>query len=529
MIHSSRQVRASATAIRLSLRLSLCSAFIAAATGTVRGEGSLPAELQPYRVALGIGFDDSAMFPTAYRAMAREQISRIIVRTLGERWSVSALPAADVPTDADAIDRLVPGDLAIKRRASADDATLGLPTDEAPDKLILATIATAGAGYRIVTREWDRLSDSLGSSYEATVLMREDVPRAVVAALVANFRPVAVVSTADGGDQGESRIALTFKASAIPTPDPSILAAKPGTLLLPQLRRFDRDGQLDVVRDVPYTILRIPADSEDVASAAEPGDLPSTSVPVEVHTALRSAFGSRRGRIEAWAIAAPQSFVSTKLILLRREDGIPLAGRTVEVRSQAFSPADKPSPAEMTLLTDRSGAVDVPVDAERPIAWLTIRSGTAVLMRIPLAPGMERTVTLELGDDVRRLDAEGRLAILTGELVEVVAKRATLLATARAGARAGKYQEAETALAEIGKLPDIAAFSRRIAAITTPASKSARDAGDRMTAARIDALGRQAVALVERYLATDPLNATREEVAELKRSDPDTNKSPMPK
>jgi hypothetical protein len=342
-----------------------------------------------------------------------------------------------------------------------------------------------------------------------------------VASLVANFRPVAVVAASDpdAENAGDAQVALTFKASAIPTPDPSILAAKPGTLLLAQLRRYDRDGRLDLVRDIPYTILRIPTDPGDEATTSK------TVVPVEIHTALQSAFGSRRGRIEAWAVAAPTIVESTRLTLLRRDDGIPLSGRIVEIRSKPLTPGEKPPAADVTLLTDRSGTVEVPVDPQRPVAWLTIRSGTAVLMRIPLAPGLAPAVSLELGDDVRRLDAEGRLAILTGELVETVAKRATLLAKARAGARGGRYDEAETALADIDKLPDVAAFTRRVAAVTTPAAKSARDAGDRMTAARIEALGRQATELVERYLATDPLNATREEVAELKRSDPDKGKS----
>lgn len=135
MTHSSQHLRFSTTAIRVSLRLCLYSAVVATAIASVRAEDAIPAELQPYRISLGIGFDDSVMFPTAYRTTAREQISRIIQRTLGERWSVSVLPVADVPADADALDRLVPGDLAIERLESTDEAALGLPTEHAPDKL----------------------------------------------------------------------------------------------------------------------------------------------------------------------------------------------------------------------------------------------------------------------------------------------------------------------------------------------------------------------------------------------------------
>ena len=96
-----------------------------------------------------------------------------------------------------------------------------------------------------------------------------------------------------------------------------------------------------------------------------------------------------------------------------------------------------------------------------------------------------------------------------------------MLAKARAGARSGRYDDADAALAEAKTLPGAATFRRRIAAVATPASKAAEEAGDRLAAARIEALGRKASGLVDQYLKADALNATIEEVEELKRTDPD--------
>jgi hypothetical protein len=208
------------------------------------------------------------------------------------------------------------------------------------------------------------------------------------------------------------------------------------------------------------------------------------------------------------------------LTIVRREDGVPLAGRIVEIRNEPFQPGkEEQKPAE-TLLTDRSGSVTLAVAPDRSVAWITVKSGDATLMRLPVAPGLERSVTLPLGDDQRRLGAEGRLSILTGELIETVAKRATLLASARNNARAGRYVEADDAVVQAEKLPTAEAFRRRIAAVEAPAAKAAEDDGDRLSAARIRALGRKASSLVDRYLNPDPLRATREEVEELKRTDP---------
>ena len=319
----------------------------------------------------------------------------------------------------------------------------------------------------------------------------------------AAFRPVARIDSAED----ESLTQLVLRASGIPTPDPTWSALAPETIFAPVLRRRDRDGLLADVSPVPYTFLQKTEDE-------------SPAVTAVVHSALRSPLGVRRGRVDAWAIATGSAGRSTRLTLVRREDGVPLSGRVVEVRSKPPVPGQPETPAEATLLSDRSGSVTIELSEETPLLWLTIKSGDATLLRLPMAPGVEPAVTLPLGDDQRRLDTEGRLAILTGELVETVAKRATLLAKARAGARSARYADADAALAEAAKLPDAADYRRRLAGIETPAAKAADDEGDRLAASRIRALGRKTATLIDRYLNPDALRAVREEVEEFKRIDP---------
>jgi hypothetical protein len=391
----------------------------------------------------------------------------------------------------------------IPRLAPADDEVPAFPADAAPDKFLCVVVAPKGPGYVVAAREWDRLTDSLGAVRSAETSTREGLPSAALAAMRLAFRPVAAIGAAEGETAG-----VTLRAGGIPTPDPDSGVVAVGTLFVPHLRRFDREGTLEEVRPVPHTLLRISEVKDGEARA-------------DVQSALRSPLGTRRGRVEAWAIAAEPAADSTRLTVVRREDGVALSGRVVEVRSEGFRPGAEQPPPDATLFTDRSGSIVLRADPARPLVWLTIKSGEAVLIRLPLAPGVEPSIILPLGDDARRIDTEGRLAVLTGELVETVAKRATLLAKARSGARSGKYAEADAALADAARLPDVAEYRRRLAAVEAATAKAAEDAGDRLAAARIRALGRKTSDLIERYLNPDALRAMREEVEELKRTDPD--------
>lgn len=496
-----RLVNQVARGLTPAARLTMLVAVAAGARGVA---DDLPPELIPYRVSIATDFEDAPEFPPAFRERACEDVRRLLAQTVGERWSVAIEPR-DLPSDLAAI---VPGGVPVPRREPAADATPGFPDDASPDKYFFVTARSDGPGYAVSAREWDRSADTLGPVRSGSAVTRDDVPRAMASALLSAFRPIALVGQVD-----EQSASLQVRASDIPTPHPATAAVGPGDLFTVVLRRLDRDGALTEVRPVPYTYLEV-TNAEDGRTTAA------------IRSALRSPLAGRRGRVEAWAVAAPAAAQVTRLTVVRREDGVPLSGRVVEVRSKPATPGKEEPAAERTLLTDRSGSVVIPAEPKRPLVWLTVRSGDATLMRLPLAPGVDREVSLPLGDDQRRIDAESRIAIVTGELIETVAKRATLLVKARTAARAGRYEEADAALAEAAKLPDAAAFRRRLASVGTPAADAAEKAGDRLAAARIRALGRKAAGLVDRYLNPEALRTTHEEVEELKRTDPDLSPPP---
>lgn len=479
----------------------LLAMFLAISADRARADDVLiPVEYQPEQVSLAIGFPSGPEWLASDRARIRQEIQKRLRVLIGARWEVTLLkPGSQPALSSRSLARLTSERLAIDRHQRGEESSRLIPSDAAPDKLFLISITPAGRDFRVSTREWDRISDSLGPLVSRTATSRDVIGRAVVAALVSAYRPVGRIMIDDDVPR------ITFRGGAITTPDKGLLAAAEGTLFRTVLHRRDREGLLVEIREVPYTYLEL-----ETATAA--------SGTLAIHSALRSPIGPFRGLITAWAIAASPEAEGTKLVLERESDGVPLAGRRIEIRAELPKPGEEPARPLQTLLTDRSGsAVISPVSGES-VVWITIKSGDVPLMRIPVAPGAPPEMTLSLGDDQRRLSAEGRLAILTGELIEIVAKRATLLATARGRARDGQFDEARAALKEAEALPSAQQFKQRLASIATPAAHAAEQAGQRMTAARIRVFGRQISNAIDSYLKPGPIADARTSIEELERA-----------
>lgn len=457
-----------------------------------------PVEFQQERVWIELNFLENPRLVAGDKLRVQQQARDIVRRLVGARWDVTFMPGRTLSLgDLTVLESMSMADLPIDRRAASEEVSVSLPSMDAPDKYFRVAIVPESSGFMVGVREWDRISDSLGHVVQRRAIGRDEIAMAMMETIVEAYRPVAQV------EQIDEKTQLRIRGVGLPTPEAELLAPRVGALFRVLYHRHNRDAELVDIQPVPYTYL---------ALTGEEGTLGE----VAVHSALRSALGTRRGLVTAWAVAAPISQAATTLRVVREKDGLPLAGRRVEIHAERFQPAQKQQPAPLEeLLTDRNGQVRITPDPEHALVWATIRSGSAVLMRIPMAPGVERELELRVGDDQRRLDAEGRLAILTGELIETVASRATLIAKARRLSRDGKFDEAKASLDQAAALPNIRNFQRRLASIETPAVVAAEEAGERHTAARIRALANQTGKLITRYLNPEPLQTAREEVLEL--------------
>jgi hypothetical protein len=219
----------------------------------------------------------------------------------------------------------------------------------------------------------------------------------------------------------------------------------------------------------------------------------------------------------------------TRLTLITRPPARkPLAGVEVEVTGSPTPPEelrdDKEKAAALKdaarlprLVADRNGLVVVNssvAPAGQPV-WLYVRSGQALLARVPFVPGVQSVETLELPDDTLRLETEGRVALLQAELVDAVARRAVLLAQAKGRAKTQDWDGVSEAFRQIDGMRKAPSFTVDINAIRIPALKLAKARRDRTTAARIEKLCEETLELVNNYLDEDKVKEVRDELAEM--------------
>ena len=195
-----------------------------------------------------------------------------------------------------------------------------------------------------------------------------------------------------------------------------------------------------------------------------------------------------------------------------------------EVKRDEDAPPPDPTPEPVELVSDRRGRIFVPaappaLEGEPRVpglVWLHVYSGKAKLAALPYVAGSAPGDVLELDDDALRLGLEGEYALLSGEMIDVVAARAVLVARAKKSAKENDFDAAADRLAELSELPRAPAFRRRIDTLAAGVRAEAESTGDRLTAARVGKLAAKMRELADAYLAGDPLREAQEEVAELR-------------
>ena len=123
---------------------------------------------------------------------------------------------------------------------------------------------------------------------------------------------------------------------------------------------------------------------------------------------------------------------------------------------------------------------------------------------------------MELDDDALRLGLEGEYALLSGQMIDVVASRAVLIARAKKAAQAEDFDAAADRLDELADLDRADAFKRKIDTLAAGVRNAAEASGDRLTASRVSKLAAKMRELADAYLSKDPLREAQEEVADLR-------------
>jgi hypothetical protein len=329
------------------------------------------------------------------------------------------------------------------------------------------------------------------------------------------FRPISAVEPSKSGE-----VTLRARGGEFPPPDESWQPLPPGRTFEAFYCFLNKDRGIERVQQVPYTYLT-------AGQGAERGVASGT-----VTSGLRAPLSARR-RIQPVALGINRRGSETRLTLITRPPARkPLAGVEVEISpvpNPAAAPkagqtdagegheADKEAPKLPRLVADRSGAVTLGAGvspAGQPI-WLLVKSGQALLARVPFVPGVESAAVLELPDDTLRLETEGSVALLQAELVDAVARRAVLMSLAKSRAKTNAWEAVAELLSQLDEMRKAPSFAADINAIRVPAMKAARARRDRTTEERIKQLCDETNELVTNYLDEEKLKELKEELKEM--------------
>ncbi|MCA9111898.1 MAG: hypothetical protein KDA52_18235, partial [Planctomycetaceae bacterium] len=135
---------------------------------------------------------------------------------------------------------------------------------------------------------------------------------------------------------------------------------------------------------------------------------------------------------------------------------------------------------------------------------------------LPFMGGIDRAVTLEVPDDAARLEVEGNLAMIQGELIDLVSRRSVMLARALSMARKESWDECDSIMASVDRLPSISTFKSKIIAVQVPGVERAQANRDKSAEKRINKMARELEELVDRYLTATPVRDVKSEIKELR-------------
>ena len=446
----------------------------------------IPWKLRPYRVKVSLAYGEAPSLTKRFQQNLQATLKNRIAGVLGPYWQC----------EFEINHWLRPANHVTMERSNSAELTNRFRKDEF-DKVLLICLENehklAIAGW-----EWDANSQSRSPVLRRSVVDRRLIADEVFDLLMDLFRPVAMINSTEG----ETAELVTRGGELLAAESVEVLP-KSGDLMTAHFRYLTREGEVRSVQSVPWTYLRVDG-------------IERSRLDCGVETAFATALTGSRRRVELMAIRARPVFEKTKLRLVPRTNpNMPLVGVRARVFDELPSESN-PDPHVEDLMTDRFGTVTVSTDLGVPVKRLLVHSGGAVLANLPFVAGLDRQATLEVPDDAARLEVEGNLAMIQGELIDLVSRRAVMLARALSMARAEKWDEQESIMSEVDKLPGTSYFQSKIIAVRVPGVERAQANKDRAAEKRINKMAAELEELVTRHLDPTAVRDVKAEIKELR-------------
>ncbi len=219
-----------------------------------------------------------------------------------------------------------------------------------------------------------------------------------------------------------------------------------GSLMQPIIRRNDRYGELrpDGIEVVEWTFLSADQQRGSIYDCT-------------IHSAMRTPISGRSSqKIEKYALAVTPPGDATRLVL--RTQGAPdkpLAGYEIHARY-----ADS-TDSELLGRTDLFGAITIE-QGSQPLRLLFVKSGSQLLARLPMIPGLMAEQSVDLRSDDHRLGVEAVVSGLKNEFMDLVARRHVLAARVRLRIADGEFDKAKELIKQLRELTPKDRFEQRL-------------------------------------------------------------------
>jgi len=375
--------------------------------------------------------------------------------------------------------------------------------DNPPDKLIVVQLAWDAGQTSVRARELDVRTRTWGPVIEETASQVAQLPAITAGAVAQAFMPLAIVERVTDNDQALVRLRAVNLAIQVVEDEAGQLTAvanhgspvllRDNDILMPVIRRLDREGNLSSVDLITWTYLTIRP--KELAAAEELVDAESSEAVAEQYISTSdivasAARASRTGPMSRDEGANRYGLESQVVCDIQSMNRVPLGGRTgrtIErlalvvrpnprktwVKLVARDPLgklpdepligvdvysrrpgqDQKQASDFLGKTDWRGMLEIPPADPQGLRMLLIKSGQRSLAQLPVLPGLVDVVEAPMPSDQNRLYAEGVINGLQADFIDLLAQRTVLATEIKRLADLKKKEEAQKLLQQYRDLP----------------------------------------------------------------------------
>jgi hypothetical protein len=407
----------------ISLRTLVRAVFVIAAAGLPCGgvaacqAADAAWEWSPYRVQFDFSTEASPQLDEAFASTIREAVIERLRESFAGAWQIDVV--------------------------AADPAAATIPFDKRFD----VRLSYRQGLYQAEVIEQDTATATASPTVVRKTPQRESAAETIAAAVRSAFRPLVQIDDLRG-----SSARLRFRAAAAAGNAEERKQLTASKTFVPYFRRLDRDGKLQSIEPVPWTLLAVE-------------ELRGEEAVAVVASGRHDALGvRRRGRSERIAVAAGEP-TGTTTLRITTADGRPLAGCRVYADDDGTAAAieEGPVPGTFTLTADRGR-----------MKRIVVTTRFVPLAKFPLVPGLVAELVVPVSVDPNLLAAEERLVQWQSAFLDLHIRRRMLLTLASSKLEQEQPDAARTLL---GRFEQTDRPAERIAELKSLQRRLAAEAG----------------------------------------------------